>query len=747
MNEPYSNDPHPEIRDTLLWLEEVEDKDALLWVHERNASAESHLHTERLQEIESEVLEVLDSDDRIPGVTQRGEYLYNFWTDKDHERGIWRRTTWESYRTDAPEWDVLIDVDALGQQEGVNWVWHGAAVLYPTLDRALISLSRGGSDANITREFDLTNRTFVEGGFTREESKGGMAWADTTGESVLVATDTGEGSMTRSGYPRTVRRWRRGTPLSSSELLFAAEFEDMSASAGFDSTPGFERTFVNRVIAFYESELFELRDGELERVAVPRSAEASVWREWLLVTLREPWTLGTATYATGALLAIPYEDFRAGSEDFTVLFSPTPNVSLAATTAARRHVVVTLLEDVKNRIEVLTPPAREDYGADDDGGWRRQALDLTSIGEATEPAGPTSAEALRYATIGVSAVDPRENDELWVTSQSYLTPATLGHLTLDASGNPTTYEGLKSSPTFFDASGMEVTQHFATSDDGTQVPYFQVTPSGEAPGTDDAGESAARASLSPDGASTAGASVEGEGGDTSSGRPTLLYGYGGFEIALLPAYAPAMGRAWLARGGTYVVANIRGGGEYGPAWHQAALKEKRHRAYQDFAAVARDLVARGVTTPEQLGTQGGSNGGLLMGNMLTQYPDLFGAVVCQVPLLDMKRYSHLLAGASWMAEDGDPDDPEQWAFIRTFSPYHLARAGRDYPPVLFTTSTRDDRVHPGHARKMAALLGAMGYDVTYWENIEGGHGGAATSAQRAHMQALAYEFLWQRLGG
>ncbi|HHW84436.1 MAG TPA: S9 family peptidase [Actinomycetales bacterium] len=747
MNERYSNDPTPAGTDPYLWLEEVEGSEALLWVTEKNAAAEAELHTDREREIEAELLEVLDSDERIPGVAQRGEYLYNFWTDKDHERGIWRRTTWESYRTEDPEWDVLIDVDALGEAEGVNWVWHGAKVLYPSRDRALVTLSRGGSDADTTREFDLTTRTFVDGGFTRDESKGSMVWADTTGEETLIFTDTGEGSLTRSGYPRTVRRWRRGTPLAESELLYEGEMEDMYIGAGFDSTPGFERTFVQRAIAFYDSELYELREDGLELVNVPRSAEASVWREWLLVTLRDPWSLGNATYPSGALLAIPYEEFRAGHEDFTVLFTPSPSTSLAATTATRHHVVVTLLDDVRNRIEVLTPPERGDTGADDDGGWRRQALDLASIegsvpspdgsvpseGAAPSPDGPVASsdrsepssrsaspsdgvgDALRFATISVAPVDSRENDELWVTSQSYLTPSTLGHLTLDRSGNPVGYEELKSMPAFFDPAGMEVSQHFAISDDGTRVPYFQVTPA--------------------------------RGSDQAAANPTLLYGYGGFEISLVPAYNPTMARAWLARGGTYVVANIRGGGEYGPAWHQSALQRNRHRAYEDFAAVARDLVDRGVTTPEHLGTQGGSNGGLLMGNMLTQYPELFGAVVCQVPLLDMKRYSHLLAGASWMAEYGDPDDPEQWEFIQTFSPYHLAAVGQEYPPVLFTTSTRDDRVHPGHARKMAAHLAGMGYDVTYWENIEGGHGGAATSAQRAHMQALAYEFLWQRLGG
>ncbi|MDO5496187.1 MAG: hypothetical protein Q4G64_10760, partial [bacterium] len=580
--EPATN-PGPEGSDPYLWLEDVEGESALLWVNEKNAAAEATLHTDRQREIEQQILEVLDSDDRIPAVVQRGEYLYNFWTDKDHERGLWRRTTWDSYRTDSPEWDVLLDVDALGKEEGVNWVWHGASVLYPSRDRALISLSRGGSDADITREFDLTTRTFIEGGFSREESKGGLVWADTTGESALVFTDTGEGSMTRSGYPRTVRRWRRGTPFESAELLYEGEMEDMYIGAGFDSTPGFERTFVQRAIAFYDSELYELRGDSLELIAVPRSAEASVWREWLLVTLRDPWTVGNATYPSGALLAIPYEEFREGSEAFTVLFTPSPTTSLGAATATRHHVVVTLLDDVRNRLEVLTPPVRGDSGPDDDGGWRRRDLDLTALGDGADE------EALRFATIAVAAVDARESDDLWVTTQSYLSPSTLGHLSLDPDGEPLSYEPLKSSPSFFDPSGMQVEQHFAISDDGTRVPYFQVTPArgtegapnggrgegsgaGSAEGAPSEGHGAGTGALSTEDApsdgrcegagagSTKGAPSdgrgEGAGEGASSPGPTLLYGYGGFEIALLPAYNASAGRAWLARGGTYVVANI-----------------------------------------------------------------------------------------------------------------------------------------------------------------------------------------------
>jgi prolyl oligopeptidase len=376
-----------------------------------------------------------------------------------------------------------------------------------------------------------------------------------------------------------------------------------------------------------------------------------------------------------------------GGRDFSVLFEPTDTTSLVGATWTRNHVVLNVLDDVRNRLHVLTPPAGGH------GEWAR--------GEFTG--------APAFGNLEVSAVDSDESDAVWLTAADYLTPSTLSLATV-GSGRPP--ELLKSMPEFFDASTHEMAQHFATSDDGTRVPYFIVKPK----------------DLVLDGST-----------------PTLLYGYGGFEVSRLPAYSGGVGKGWLEKGGVYVVANIRGGGEYGPRWHQAALKANRHRAYEDFAAVARDLIARRVTSPERLGIQGGSNGGLLTGNMLVHYPELFGAVVVQVPLLDMQRYHLLLAGASWMAEYGDPDKPEEWEFIRTFSPYHLVRADADYPPTLFMTSTRDDRVHPGHARKMMAKMEAQGHDVRYYENIEGGHGGAANNRQAAHMAALAYAFLWKHL--
>jgi prolyl oligopeptidase len=611
-----------------------------------------------------------------------GAYYYNFWRDGQNPRGLWRRTTLEEYRKAEPRWDVLLDLDALGKSEKENWVWRGARVLKAGGYRlALIQLSRGGADATVIREFDMQTRAFVKGGFELPEAKNGVSWIDK--DHVYVDTDFGPGSMTTSGYPRIVKRWTRGTPLSSAQTVLEGKTSDVSVSAAFDDTTGFERHFAYRSPAFYQTEIFLVeKDGNLRKVEVPLDANTSVHREWLVIELRSPWTAGGKTYASGSLLAARFEDFMKGGRDFEVLFEPAPNKSLAAASWTRSHLILNVLEDVKNSLTVLTP------GKD---GWGRRPL----------------AGAPGFATVSAYGEDPETSDAFFMTSSGYLTPTALFYGSVGK-----TPEKLKELPAFFDASGLEVSQHFATSKDGTRIPYFQIS----------------RAGLKPDGA-----------------NPTLLYGYGGFEVSLTPNYNPNVGRAWLTQGGIYVAANIRGGGEYGPRWHQSALKEKRLRAYEDFAAVAENLFSRKITSPARLGAMGGSNGGLLMGNMITRYPQLFGAVVCQAPLLDMKRYSRLLAGASWMAEYGDPDKPEEWSFIRTFSAYHNVQPGGKYPPVLFTTSTRDDRVHPGHARKMMAKMKDLGFDVRYYENIEGGHSGAADNAQTAYMNALAYTFLWQKL--
>jgi prolyl oligopeptidase len=678
-----STDPH-------AWLEDVEGPEAMSWVTARSTEAEDDLRSDDLfEELRSGIQDALQAEDRIPMVTQVGDHLYNLWTDAAHPRGLWRRTTWESYRTDEPQWEVLLDVDALGRAEDEQWVWHGAGILRPDHDRALVTLSRGGSDADVTRELDLVTREFVTDGFVRPEAKGGLAWIDR--DTVFAFTEVGEGSTTRSGYPRTVRRWSRGTRLADAPQVYAGASEDLLVTATHDATKGYERDVVHQAPAFYLGRTYLLLGDDLVHVDVPESAEVSLHRQWLAVSLRHDWTPAAdaaTTYPAGSLLVTELDRFLAGERDLTPLFTPDGRSSLADWTWTRSHLVLTVLRDVRHEVTVCTPGPH---------GWSGLLLD-------------TGAPDL--ATISVAAVDDEHQDDLWVVTTTWTRPMTLSVARLGADPSAAAVEVLKQAPDRFDATGLSVTQHWATSADGTRVPYFQVGPS----------------ALPHDGTT-----------------PTVLHGYGGFEVPLTPAYDPIVGRSWLAHGGVHVVAGIRGGGEFGPSWHQAALKGRRHRAYEDFVAVARDLVARGVTSVPHLGCTGRSNGGLLVGNMLTGYPEDFGAVVCQVPLLDMRRYTHLLAGASWMAEYGDPDDPDDWALLATFSPYHRFDPHRPTPPTYLATSTRDDRVHPAHARKMAALLAEAGHDVTYWEQSEGGHGGASTAEQWSLWHALPWTFLHRHL--
>jgi prolyl oligopeptidase len=670
-------DPH-------IWLEEVAGEKPLAWVRERNSRCVAALgETPDFKTLESRILSILDSKEKIPFVTKIGDRYYNFWRDGEHPKGVWRRTTLDEYRKPQPAWETVLDVDALAKAEGENWVWHGATVLEPEDRLCLVSLSRGGADADVVREFDLETKAFVTGGFTLPEAKSRIAWRGR--DSLFVATDFGPESLTTSGYPRTVRAWDRGTDLAAAPLVYEGRADDMAVGAFHDPTPGFDRDFVSRQITFWTNELFLWRDGKLVKIEKPDDANASVHREWLLVELRSPWTVGGTTHPAGSLLAANFEKFLAGDRTLDVLFAPTPRTSLVAFAGTRNHLLLTTLDNVRSRIEVL---------AFRDGAWRREPL-------------PGVPEA---GTASASPVDDIESDDYLLVTSSPLTPSTLA---LGTAGDGREPERLKASPTFFETNGLRVEQHEAVSKDGTRIPYFQI----------------GRKLLPADGST-----------------PTLLYGYGGFEIPLVPGYDPVSGAAWLEKGHVLVIANIRGGGEFGPAWHQAALKEKRPRAYEDFIAVAEDLIARKVTSPAHLGIKGGSNGGLLMGNMYTLRPDLFGVVVCQVPLLDMRRFNKLLAGASWMGEYGDPDKPEEWAFIRGFSPYHNVAKDREHPPILITTSTRDDRVHPGHARKMTALLESLGKDVLSYENIEGGHGGAADNRQKAFMDALGWTFLERKLG-
>ncbi|HEX7342383.1 MAG TPA: prolyl oligopeptidase family serine peptidase [Rhodanobacteraceae bacterium] len=671
--------------DPYHWLEAVHGKRATAWVDKQNARTEATSFASGVEfdHIRQQILDVMNSNARIPYVGKMGKYYYNFWKDKDHPRGIWRRTTLASYKTRHPHWETVLDIDALGKKDGHPWVFKGAQCLRPDYTYCLVSLSPHGGDAVVTREFDLATKTFVKNGFDLPESKTDVSWIDAN--HLYVGTNFGPGSMTKSSYPRIVKEWTRGTPLKDAVTVYAGKSTDLAVSAWHDNTPGFERDFVGVAKDFFHSELFQRKDGKLIKVDVPSDAATSVHRQWLLVEPKTAWTVGGHTWPAGSLIAMHFDDFMAGKRGFTALFTPDAHTALAGYSWTRHHLILNTMQDVKGRITVLTPHAN--------GKWTSAPL----------PGVPDN------STVSASGVDPEHSDAYWLEVTGYLTPTTLELGTLGKGKAKV----IKQEPSFFDASKFTVSQHFAKSKDGTMIPYFEVAPKG----------------IKLDGKNR-----------------VLEYGYGGFGISMRPGYSGAIGRAWLERGGVYVVANIRGGGEYGPRWHQAALKANRPKAYQDFVAVAKDLFKRGVTSPQHLGAQGGSNGGLLMGNMLINHPKVFGAIACNIPLLDMKRYIYLEAGASWIGEYGNPSIPADWAYMKSWSPYENVKSGQDYPPVLFYTTTSDDRVGPQQARKMAAKMQGMGYkNVWFYENRGGGHGAGADAKQSANMFAMDYNFLWDKL--
>lgn len=681
-----------ELEDTRIWLEEVEADNALEWVRGRNADALDTIGEPSTQPEYKRILEILDSDAKIPYIGRvLNDLYYNFWQDETHVRGIWRRCTLDEYRKPEPNWEIVLDVDALGAAEEVSWVWGGSIVLDEgpdvRTDRVIIRLSRGGSDATVAREFDLDSKEFVpqeKGGFVLPEGKSRICYKNR--DMLLVGGVFGEQDMTDSGYPRTVYEWERGSPLWEAKKVYEGEQSDVSVTGFAYLDRGEKYEMRQRAITFYTTS-YELKqaDGSFAHIPKPEDAQIGTFGKQLLVTLRSPW-LG---HAAGSMLAAPLQAYMEAEDDearkklFTVLFEPTDSCSLRGSTKTKNYLILDVLDDVVTELRF----------------WKFSNSAWTLERSFKE-------EGLIVPSAG--AVDADHSDAIWITSSGYTQPTTYS---LADAATPDVQEPLKSLPSFFDAEGLTTQQHFATSLDGTKIPYFLVSKDG----------------MPFDGST-----------------PTVLYGYGGFEISCTPQYIATVGAAWLEKGYAYVQANIRGGGEYGPRWHQAALKEKRNKAYEDFEAVARDLIARGVTSAGKLACQGGSNGGLLTGNMLVRSPELFGAIVCQVPLLDMYRFHKLLAGASWMGEYGNPE--EDWDFLQKYSPYHNIDGEVQYPPILFTTSTRDDRVHPAHARKMVRkLLDMDKHNTYYYENIEGGHGGAADNKQRAFMSTLAFNFLEQAL--
>lgn len=676
--------------DPYLWLEEVEGDRAMDWVRAQNDITLGALQGDpRYQGLHDEALAILEARDRIPapgfsGTTGGGEVITNFWQDATNVRGLWRMTTQESYLDAEPEWETILDVDALSSAEGANWVWRGANCLSPDDRMCLVTLSDGGKDAVTVREFDRDARAFVEGGFVLPESKGGATWIDA--DTLLISRDFGPGTLTTSGYPMIVKVWKRSTPLDQATEVFRGQPTDVSVS-GFtlrDADGALRATLIRRGITFYEGETHLLNpDGTTRPLPLPSRSSISGFVDGKVVmTLEQDWGANGAEFKSGDLVAWDLDGLTGATSAAPVLIlRPTERQSIEGVTTTRNRVVVALYDNVRGGLVSYAPTAD---------GWTAQRVAL-----------PENVAV----NLGSASSD---GDRVFASVSGYLTPQSLW--LVDAATGAGA--AIKSLPAKFDATGLEVRQFEATSADGTKIPYFVV----------------GRADMATDGS-----------------NPTVLYGYGGYQVSLLPGYSANVGKLWLERGGVYVVANTRGGGEFGPGWHQAALRENRQRAHEDFQAVALDLIGRGITSPRRLGIMGGSQGGLFMGAMLTQRPDLINAAVIQVPLFDMLRFHKLLAGASWIAEYGNPDVQEERAWIAAYSPYQNLRAGQPYPQVFIHTSTKDDRVHPGHARKAAARLQELGYDALFYENTDGGHAAGANLRETARRLALEYTYLTRRL--
>ncbi len=676
--------------DPYIWLEEVEGEAALAWVNAQNdRSLDAIKSLSVYDDNYAKALDLATSNDRIPYGRVRDGMVYNFWQDETNVRGLWRRTSLASYKTDDPEWETVLDFDKLAADEDKNWVFKGANCFRPKgAEKTLcfVALSDGGKDAVINREFDLDTKNFVEGGFETAEAKQGVAWVDY--DTVLVGTDWGgDGStLTESGYPSSVRLWKRGQSLDEAQELYAGQATDVGvwpwSSELEDGTMIYGAVEAD---TFFTSTYWLLSDGAPVAFPIPqKSSLGDDYKGMQFVTLQEDWTVGDETFKTGDLVAFNLQQFLDTKElpPVELVFRANERQAVNGVAVSKSAALLSINDNVAGKILRLEHS--------DEAGWTTSDVALPGTGQA-----------------GIAFAD-KEEETVFVNYEGFLSPDSL--LTFDAATNTTS--DLKALPAKFDTEGLTVQQMFATSADGTKIPYFVVH----------------RSDIVLDGST-----------------PTLLYGYGGFEVSMRPSYSGGIGRMWLERGGAYVLANIRGGGEFGPAWHQAGLKGNRQRIYDDFIAVGEDLIAKGVTSTDHLGIMGGSNGGLLMGVMITQRPDLWNAVVIQVPLLDMLRYHKLLAGASWVDEYGDPDNPEERPFLESISPYQNFDASADYPTPLFVTSTKDDRVHPGHARKMAKLFEDANKPFLYYENIDGGHSAAANQKERAKRTALEFTYLHDRL--
>ena len=670
--------------DPRLWLEEVDGDAALEWVAAQNARTLAAFDDAALQADADGLAEIMDRPDNIPYITRRGGKIYNFWKDAEHVRGLWRRTTLESYQTDAPDWEIVLDVDALAEADGEDWVFQGAADITADGELAILRLSRGGGDAVVMREFNLMTCDFTPNGYALPEAKGNAEWFDR--DTLLVNTALGENAATSSGYARTIRVWQRGTDWVKAPVIFEIEAAHMACWASVDEEDPDRRLLFVDQIDFYHYDLW-IGDltGAKTKIDLPSDAWAWWQRGWFAIQPRSEWTLGEITYPAGTVLGIGLDDFLGGSRDMQVLFEPGPRRICSGFSWVDGKLLVSVMDDLKPRHEIHTPGIE---------GWMHETLGhLPEIG---------------VVSVGRLDENGSESDgTLLANVQDPLTPSRL-LLTNTQSAAPVI---LKRAPVAFNVDGQKVSRHEAISVDGERIPYVQIGPAIE---TGDA--------------------------------PVHLSGYGGFNIATQPVYRAGIGKLWLERGGTAVITHIRGGGEFGPPWHRAGQREGKALSHDDFAAIAADLVRRGVTKPNRIAAEGGSNGGILITNMATRYPKRFGALFCTIPLVDMRRYSKLLAGASWIAEYGDPDKAEDWEFLRHISAYHTIQAHPSSPPILIATTRRDDRVHPGHARKMAHKMQELGQRAWFYELDTGGHSYGKTNRERAHFTALGYAFLRRSIG-
>ena len=672
-----------------MFLEEVEGKEALDWVKTQNERTLGVLQADaRYQGYYDAALKIATSRERIPYGSIRNGYVYNFWQDDAHERGLWRRTKLAEYAQKDPKWETILDIDALAKAEEANWVYKGTSCLPPENNICLVSLSNGGKDATRLREFDISKKAFVAGGFDLPEAKSDAVWQDK--DTLLVGTDWGAGTLTESGYPFVVKRLKRGQKLEEAVEVYRGKATDVATSPfTLEDTTGKRWFGAVQGETFFTSSFYmfpESGTGAPVKLPIPlKSSPRGIYNDKLVMTLEEDWAPEGqgASFKTGDLVAFSWSSFLKDGKlpKVELVMHPAERQAIQGADVTKGGILLNLSDNVVLKVQQLTEAG---------GKWTTKDIALPPNGSA-----------------GVSFASEEEGTA-FLTFEGYLQPDALYQYDT-AKGD---LKQIKSLPAWFDAAPYKVDQYEATSKDGTKVPYFVVH----------------KSDIKLDGS-----------------NPVLQYGYGGFQVSYPPSYSGTVGKLWLEQGGVYVMANIRGGGEFGPAWHQAGLKLKRQVVYDDFIAVSEDLIARKITSKEKLGIVGGSNGGLLMGVMFTQRPDLFKAIVCQVPLLDMLRYNQLLAGASWMDEYGDPDVPEERAFLEKLSPYHNVHAATTYPEIYFETSTKDDRVHPAHARKMAKRLEDLGKPFLYYENIDGGHSAAANQRESARRAALEYTYLARKL--